>query len=72
MSQNILLMMVWKADVKSSFCNPRNVHMVSICKKSLSVSGGHICNDLWYTENKRSFCIVYKYFHLHIILQIVD
>lgn len=66
------LVIVYKADVKGSFCNLRNVHVVSICKKPLSAYGGHIWNDLFYIENKRSFCIVYKYCHLHIVIQIVN
>lgn len=50
---------VYKGDVNGSFCNLRNLYVLSICKKSLPVDGEHICNGLFYKENKKSFWTVY-------------
>lgn len=64
-------LVVCKGVVNGSFCTLRNVYVVSICKKSLRVNCEHICDGLFYIENRRSFWTVYKCCHLQIILQIV-
>lgn len=51
-------LVVCKRDVKGSLCNPRNV--VSICEKSLPVNGEHICNGLFYIQNKTTFWMAVK------------
>lgn len=61
---------VCKGVVNDSFCNLRNVCVVSICKKSLPVNCEHICSGLFYIENKGSFWTVYKCCLLQIVLQI--
>jgi len=61
-------LVVCKGNVNGSFCNLRNVSVVSIRKKSLPVNGEHICNCLFYIESRRSFWTVYKCRHLQIVL----